>query len=244
MNFSAVESRRVTNRAYRGSIRWNAVFAGTCVGIATYLLATLLGICISMTASEAMSGPGVSMAALGWNMGSALVAAMLGTFIAARCADLRHPVEGAIHGLVVWGCATLLLLFIVLGLVREVTGGVAMVLAQGAERHTNLAQNDGERGWNRNVRQTALGDAGVPVTSQRRSDFVNARAVRASDEDAGSPVKNNREMGMPAYAILMMAAALAISLFGGIAGGLLGTRSHQPEKHVDALDWGDMDQIP
>ena len=233
MNLEANELAHVARSVIRPGIRWSSVFAGTCVGIAVYVLAMLLGICVGLASAGGASGD-ASVAALGWNLISALAAAMLGTFVAARSADLRRAADGAMHGLVVWGCAALLVTLVALSLVRDVAGNVVLLMAQSAGRETALAQIDRDSTWEGGVRQTAFGAITGPDDRPRAARMDGGVWPIAAPAPI-PPAKSG--IDIPAYAALMMCAALAISLFGSIAGGLLGTRTPRRNEPTDQADW-------
>ncbi|HEY4373676.1 MAG TPA: hypothetical protein VGN52_17230 [Burkholderiales bacterium] len=231
MNFAAVELAHVTQGDVRPGIRWSSVFAGICVGIAVYALAMLVGVCVGLV-NGLIDNPQVSVAALGWNLVSALGAALLGTFVAARSADLRRAAEGAMHGLVVWAGAALLMLLIGLTLVRDVAHSAVLLMAAGEGSATS--QTLLERSAQGDVRMV---DVGAPVV---RSDTPsNARADRSEWREmaAPAPVAGAQATEVSAYAALMVCAALAISFFGAIAGGLLGTRAPRRDDPLDHADW-------
>jgi len=229
MNFHALELAHVAQSGTPRGIRWSSIFAGTCVGIAAYVLLMLLGVCAGLAKIGMMSD--VSFAALAWNLASAFAASIMGTFLAARVADLQRASEGALHGLLVWSCVTLVVAAVALCLMRDVAGNIAVSMAQAGERETALAEQADDQHWNR-LRQT--------VARETVSDTVLRPAVHvvAEVDERAAPVR--RGFDLPAYAALMTCAALAISLFGGIAGGLMGTRSPSREAAKDSIDayWG------
>jgi hypothetical protein len=226
MNYQAVELARVAQRAAVPGFRWGSIFAGTCVGIAVYVLLVLMGIC----AGIAQWGSDASLALLALNLGGAFVASVLGTFIAARSADLDRASQGAMHGLMVWSVVTMIAVAMTLCLVRDMAGNMAVLLAQSAERETALVQNDRQPGWSY-PRETA-GEAGTAHDRPRHALFV-------IDPPAApvTPAPPQREFDLPAYAALMICSALAISLFGSIAGGLLGTRSPRRLDPIGRAGW-------
>jgi len=242
MNLEAIELAHVTQQVARPGIRWSSVFAGTCVGIAVYVLAMLVGICVGMT-NGLFDGADVSVGALAWNLMSALGASLLGTFIAARSADLRRAAEGAMYGLLVWASAVMLVLLVALLLLRDVAGTAMQLMAQGAQSETALAQID--RNGYRNGMHTTAFDRSVirsDTPGNARLDRgewleMSSNPGRAGQDQAAG--KNHAPGGIDisAYAALMACAALAISLFGGIAGGLMGTRAPLRGELPDQADW-------
>jgi hypothetical protein len=235
MNLEAIELAHITQGVARPGLRWGSIFAGTCVGIAVYILAMLVGICVG-SANGLVQDANASVAALAWNLVSALGAAVLGTFVAARSADLRHASEGAMHGLVVWACAALLVMLVGLLLVHDLAGSAIRLMAQNAERETALAQID-RNTYRNGLRTTAFSRVSDTPGEVRAGEWVEMSTVpnhaqQSPDQGAGMP-----GVGISAYAALMICAALAISLFGGIAGGLLGTRAPRGEDPLDHADW-------
>jgi hypothetical protein len=229
MNLEAIELAHVTQGVARPGLRWGSIFAGTCVGIAVYVLAMLVGICVG-SANGLVQDANASVAALAWNLVSALGAAVLGTFVAARSADLRHASEGAMHGLVVWACSALLVMLVGLLLVHDLAGNAIQLMAQNAERETALTQID-RNTYRNGLRTTAFTRSDTPGEA-RAGEWIEMSTVPDHAQGAGTP-----GVDISAYAALMICAALAISLFGGIAGGLLGTRAPRREDPLDHADW-------
>ena len=235
MNLEAIELAHVTQDVARPGLRWGSIFAGTCVGIAVYVLAMLIGICVG-SANGLVQDANASMAGLAWNLLSALGAAVLGTFVAARSADLRRASEGAMHGLVVWACAALLVMLVAILLVHDLAGNAIQLMAQNAERETALAQIDRNYYRNNGLRTTAFGGTVSRTDTPgavHEGEWIEMSTAPGHPQNAEGVAATGLDIS--AYAVLMICAALAISLFGGIAGGLLGTRA----PHGDPLDQAD-----
>lgn len=234
MNLESTELARVAHRQSLPGIRWNAVFGGMCVGMAAYVLLMLAGVGIGLAAAEG-AGADVPGAALLLNLVSALLAAALGAFVTARAADLRRPSDGVIHGLVVWGVATVAAALFALVAMRDVAGGMLLVLAHQQASRTAIAQIDRNEPWRNGTISVRL-EPGTDDRSDlpRRTGWEN----RAAAAMAEAPAK--REMGLPGYANLMLCAAIAMGLFGGIAGGLLGTRRPRRADPLDQKNWRDV----
>jgi hypothetical protein len=226
MNFHALELAHVSQSGTQRGIRWSSIFAGTCVGIAAYVLLMLVGICAGLAKFGVAAD--ASFAALAWNLGSAFVASLVGTFLTARVADLQRATEGALHGLLVWSCVTLVVAATALCLIRDIAGNIAVSVAQAGERETALSDQADSRRWNR-LHQTAA--------RERFGDTVLRPAVHVVEvgDRPGAPAGGGFDL--PTYAALMTCAALAISLFGGIAGGLMGTRGPHREFAHDSVFW-------
>jgi len=231
VNLQAIELARVAHRQPLSGIRWTAVFGGVVVGLASYVLLMLIGVCAGMAAGDG----DVSGAVLAWNLASALIAAMLGAFVTARAADLRRQSDGALHGLVVWGAATVLGVLLAVLALRDVAGGMLLVMAQQQADRSATAQLDRYDPWRNgtvSVIQTGGGDRS-DLPRRTAQDWVRAPVV------AEAPAAQ-AQMALPAYASLMLCAALAMALFGGLAGGLLGTQRPRRADPMDQSNWRDV----
>jgi hypothetical protein len=109
-----VDVRRTTTNSLRDRIRWGPVWAGLIVTLATVILLQLA--LIGSGAYEADFAEGVNEGALLSGL-VALIAFFLGGLVAGASAFWRDVVNGALHGIVVWGLAVvgLILLSIVGG---------------------------------------------------------------------------------------------------------------------------------
>ena len=121
----AVPVRQTTLRR----ISWPAVFGGLIITLAVQLLLTVLGISIGATVSNPMNqqniAQGIGIAAGIWFIVVTVVSMFFGSWAAGRMSGLTRSAEGALNGLVIWGAATLLTVYLLSSTVGSVLSGTA-----------------------------------------------------------------------------------------------------------------------
>jgi hypothetical protein len=110
-------------------ISWAAIFGGVVLVVAVQLLLSLLGAGIGLgtvmntnlgstpTASSLGIGAGV------WWVISSCIALGLGGYIAAWLAGIEIRLDGVLHGLITWGIATLLTIYLLTSAIGGIIGG-------------------------------------------------------------------------------------------------------------------------
>ena len=106
-------------------ISWGAVIAGAVAALAMHIVLGLLGLAIGASTIDPAYGdtPEASSLGLGatlWWTGSALVAIFIGGWIAGRLSGDPVREDGALHGFVTWGVATV----VTVALLGTALGGV------------------------------------------------------------------------------------------------------------------------
>lgn len=132
----------VTRRPYFSSIRWGAVFAGLVSGLASYMLLTLLGVAIGMSAvdPQAAEPVGAVPAATGiWTGISLLISSFIGAYVAGQMSGLARLADGMLHGFVSWGATTLLFATLTVTALGSILGGTFQILSQGLQTSTTAA---------------------------------------------------------------------------------------------------------
>src|ERR1700684_3654722 len=94
-------------------ISWAAIFGGVILVVAVQLLLSLLGAGIGLGTVDTNAGSTPTASSLGIGVGvwwaiSSCIALALGGYVAAWLAGNEIRFDGALHGLVTWGIATLL----------------------------------------------------------------------------------------------------------------------------------------
>lgn len=103
------------------SISWGAIFAGFFLGIAVYLVLSVLGTAIGASVINPMhAGPfgGFNVGAVIWLAIMTLAATIVGGFIAGRTAHAN----GELHGLLTWAVTTLMTAYLFAALVGGMLG--------------------------------------------------------------------------------------------------------------------------
>ncbi|UEM01936.1 hypothetical protein JL101_018255 [Skermanella rosea] len=125
-------------------IAWSAVFAGVVVALALNLVLAILGIGIGLTTIDPAQADSPQASTLGiaatlWWIVSALISIAAGGWVAGRMAGMPTRVDGALHGLITWGIATLLLFWLLTSAVGSLIGGTFSVVGNALSTATQEA---------------------------------------------------------------------------------------------------------
>ena len=109
-------------------ISWAAIFGGVVLVVTVQLLLSLLGAGIGLNTvnTNAGSTPDGSSFGIGagvWWVVSSMIALGFGGYVAAWLAGIELRWDGLLHGLVTWGIATLLTIYLLSSAVGSVIGG-------------------------------------------------------------------------------------------------------------------------
>jgi len=109
-------------------ISWAAIFGGVILVVAVQLLLSLLGAGIGLGTVNTNSGttPDASSLGLGagvWWVISSIIALAFGGYVAAWLAGIEITWDGVLHGLITWGIATLLTIYLLTSAVGSIIGG-------------------------------------------------------------------------------------------------------------------------
>lgn len=129
-------------------ISWSAVLAGAATALVVQLLLNMLAVGVGLAALSPLSGDNPSAAtftvAAGlWWIASGMFAAAVGGYVAGRACGKPVETTAALHGLVAWAAATLVVMYLLttavgsiaggaLGAVSSVVGGLGRTAAQTA----------------------------------------------------------------------------------------------------------------
>ena len=109
-------------------IAWGALFGGVILVIATELLLSLLGAGIGLNTVNVNAGTTPSASGFGigaglWWVISSCIALFLGGYASAWMAGISNRFDGILHGLITWGIATLLTVYLLSSAVGSIIGG-------------------------------------------------------------------------------------------------------------------------
>ncbi|WP_158901484.1 YrzE family protein [Burkholderia sp. L27(2015)] len=125
-------------------ISWGAVFAGVVLSLVTVMILNLLGAGIGASAlaplkyQNPLNGFGYATGA--WLLIVSVIAVVIGSYLAGRCA----PVLGWLHGILAWGVMTMLVVYVAFSLAGSAlnaAGNVAAVSANVAGQMAGAAAN-------------------------------------------------------------------------------------------------------
>lgn len=141
MDVHSMELARARRPAF-SAIRWGAIIGGLVGGTATYLLLSLLGVAIGLTAVDPQAAEpvgGVPLATGIWTGISMLVGAFVGGYVAGRMSGLARSVDGMLHGFVSWGATTLLYSVLMVSAAGAILGGTFKILSEGIQGTAQVA---------------------------------------------------------------------------------------------------------
>ena len=109
-------------------ISWGAVFGGVIIVVAMQLLLSLLGAGFGLGTIDTNAGSTPTATSLGigagvWWLISSCLSLVAGGFVSAWLAGVEIRFDGVLHGLVTWGIATLLTLWLLTSAIGGIIGG-------------------------------------------------------------------------------------------------------------------------
>ncbi len=173
-------------------ISWQAIFGGLIITLAVQLLLTVLGISIGATMTQAGQTnftQDAGMATAIWLVAIGVLSLLFGGWVSGRLSGLGRTSEGALHGLITWGAATLITVCILTSATKSVLGGMGRLLSQTLPMENQVAafSPDSQGGinftisaganndWN-SIRQEArsIAQKNVPAPTGRSSETTSA----------------------------------------------------------------------
>ena len=136
MDVHSMEVTRAARRPAFSAIRWGAIIGGLVGGTATYLLLSLLGVAVGLTAVDPQSPEPVGAVPLAtgiWTGISMLVGAFVGGYVAGHMSGLARSMDGMLHGFVSWGATTLLYSVLMVSAAGAILGGTFKILSEGMQ---------------------------------------------------------------------------------------------------------------
>ena len=117
----------------RRRISWAAILGGVILVVTVQLLLSLLGAGIGLGTVNTNAGttPGASSLGIGagvWWLVSSIIALGFGSYVAAWLAGIELRWDGILHGLITWGIATLLTVYLLSSALGGIIGGGASML--------------------------------------------------------------------------------------------------------------------
>ena len=208
-------------------VRWGPVMAGLFAALATLITLATLGIAIGLSSFDANAPLGNFGIGAGiWGALTALLAFLVGGWIAGRASAFSGRTSGILNGAMVWFVAIPLLIYLLgsgIGSIVRTAGSVAGTAVQaGAAAAGGAAQNPA-------LQQTAQAAVNNPTTQAAGADAVQAAQATASalaaqvtPERVETAVNN---AGPAAWGTLL---SLGLAAAAAIGGGYLGSRPRDP----------------
>ena len=195
MDVHSIDTQRGGRRAFFSAIRWGAIFAGVVSGTASYLLLSLLGVAVGLTAVDPQAAEPVGSVPLAtgiWTGISMLVGAFIGGYVAGHMSGLSRSSDGMLHGFVSWGATTLLYAVLTASALGAVLGGTFRAVSEGMQTASQTAAQ--ASGGNANVMDqlasTITGGGQGSVNTQSLSAVQ--QAMQAGDRDGAVNILVNQ----------------------------------------------------
>ena len=107
---------------------WGAIFAGAVLALVAQVILNMVGVGIGLSSvgGPAADNPAASTLSMGaglWFVGSGIVAALVGGFLAGRLSGKPVAATAGYHGLVSWAVSTLVVLYLLSSAVGGIVGG-------------------------------------------------------------------------------------------------------------------------
>lgn len=151
MDVESIEVQRPARRSYFSAIRWGAILAGVVSGTASYLLLTLLGVAVGLTAIDPNAAEPVGRVPLAtgiWTGVSMLVGAFIGGYVAGHTSGLLRSSDGMLHGFVSWAVTTLLYGLLATSALGAILGGTFRILSDTVQTTAQAAAQSQGGGQN------------------------------------------------------------------------------------------------
>lgn len=200
MDVQSVETTRAARRPAFSAIRWGAIIGGLVGGTATYLLLSLLGVAIGLTAVDPQSSEPVGAVPLAtgiWTGISMLVGAFVGGYVAGHMSGLSRSMDGMLHGFVSWGATTLLYSVLTVSALGAILGGTFKILSDGMQGAAQVAGGAAQTDAGGNVMDQLAGAITGSGQGNVNTQTLSAlkQAMAAGDRDGAIDIMVN-QMGM------------------------------------------------
>ena len=234
-------------------IAWGALFGGVIIAVAVQLLLTLLGAAIGLgtvnvNAGTTPSGSSFGIGAGLWWVLSSCIALFVGGYVSASMAGISTRFDGILHGLVTWGMATLLTVYLLSSAVGSVVGGgfsalgsvtsaagsgissAAKPLAQAAGISPDMVQQQAQA-----YLQPAAAKDPAAMTSQEAQKEIASNLVTYEQGGADAPAAKARIIDITA-AQTKMSREDATKKFDDTQAKIQQTMDQAKQKAKDAAD--------
>lgn len=152
-------------------ISWGAVFAGAVVAAATMLLLSFLGVAIGagalhLTRTTASDLRSYGLGAGIWTAINLILSMLFGGYVAARLSGTHSHLDGELHGITVWGVATLAATVLLAQLAGLAVGTVTSATGVTIPGNGSLTQQVGPQGLLDRLQQSLISN-GNPTQMTR-----------------------------------------------------------------------------
>jgi hypothetical protein len=195
------EVRRGVFTGHPIKVSWGGIFAGVVAALGIWVLLYVLGLALGLSAVHPTEASSIKASGIFtgiWSGIVPLIALFFGGFVAARAGGVIERGEGALHGLVVWGAAVLLGVYLLGGAIGTLLSGIGGVgkaaLETAGMAGAGTAQKGGEGG---KVLGLDADDALKPVNDRLRAQGkpeVTPEQFKAATKDVVGQVARGEKV--------------------------------------------------
>lgn len=173
---------------------WGAILAASAIALAVQIVLNLLGVgigaaIVNPAGSQNAPGLAASLSGAAWFIGSGLVAAFVGGYVASRLSGSISTAIGILHGLAAWAVSTLIVVYLLTTSIGAVVGGAfngATELLSGAGKTVQTAAVGaapaiGNMSNPMGVIEQQIRDSGNDPQALRQAAVVSVQAVLTGD---------------------------------------------------------------
>jgi hypothetical protein len=170
-------------------VSWGAIFGGVVSAMGIWILLYAFGVAIGLSVVDpndtgSLKGSGIFTGI--WGVFAPLVALFIGGAVAGRLAGVFVRSQGAMHGLIMWGLATVAGTYMVLATVGSILSGAGRVATVAGEGVASAA-GAGVSGASGLLDQVSWNDVLTPVNQRLRAEGkppLTASQLQAAGKDA------------------------------------------------------------
>lgn len=253
----SIEEQDAAYRMARRRVSWAALFAGLVIALVVHLMLTLLGMGIGLSTVDPASdgSPGASAFGIGagiWWVISSAIAVFAGGWVAGRLCGFRKTTEGALHGLVVWGLATIVTFYLLgtavstaIGTTTRALGGAVSAAAQGVaavapdmRSGSGTGQDDGQSMLQQAQRELKqlLAESDKPALQperlEQRAEQAVDEAMQQADRAAESPRASDSQIQRAFDTLMQEGREVASALDKDAFASMLASRTDLSEQEA------------
>ena len=183
-------------------VSWAAILAGAVMALAIMLVMGLLGTAIGLTSSDSVDRETLGIGAAVWAVVTMLIAWFVGGFITSQCVVGETKTESAVHGIIMWGAALAMLLWLA---ASGINFGVSTTMDV-----ANVSANTDDAQWQRMARAAGVSEEQLDEWSAAAADPQNQAAAAEETQEAAT------------HATWWTLAGTVLSMIAAIAGAIVG----------------------
>jgi len=175
----------------RSRVSWGAIFAGSVLALAAYLIFTLLGTAIGLTVSNSARAETLQTGAAIWVIASLAIALFVGGWVTTQLTVGENKTEAVVHGVIMWGVLLAMLLWLTASGMRAGFNAMVGMANVAAAAGSNTTPEDWEAAARRaGVSQETINDwkakaQNAPADVRRKAaDPENQEALTAHAAEA------------------------------------------------------------